>query len=162
MIVNIVESGNAVCTWYSWGTGRGVSRVNYEVPRLFKLHEVAWRCSKDACNLDKLFWQLYVLEFSPVSIATTTACTTTTTNTMSTTDYFLGVPWDPKFWILCCLTNSKSTPDSNFFLLWVEELRQNGCWFEIERWCRGWYWWSRSGKWFGTGCSIRSGLGATV
>ena len=28
-------------------TGRGVSRVNYEVPRLFKLHEDARRCSKD-------------------------------------------------------------------------------------------------------------------
>ena len=28
-------------------TGRGVSRVNYEVPRLSKLHEDARRCSKD-------------------------------------------------------------------------------------------------------------------
>jgi len=27
-------------------TGRGVSRVNYEVPRLFKLHEDARSCSK--------------------------------------------------------------------------------------------------------------------
>jgi len=28
-------------------TGRGVSRVNYEVPRLSKLHEDARRCFKD-------------------------------------------------------------------------------------------------------------------
>ena len=28
-------------------TGRGVSRVNYEVPRLSKLHKAARRCSKD-------------------------------------------------------------------------------------------------------------------
>ena len=28
-------------------TGRGVSRVNYEVPRLSKLHEDARRCLKD-------------------------------------------------------------------------------------------------------------------
>ena len=28
-------------------TGRGVSRVNYEVPRLSKLHEDGRRCSKD-------------------------------------------------------------------------------------------------------------------
>ena len=28
-------------------TGRGVSRVNYEVPRLSKFHEDARRCSKD-------------------------------------------------------------------------------------------------------------------
>ena len=28
-------------------TGRGVSRLNYEVPRLSKLHEDARRCSKD-------------------------------------------------------------------------------------------------------------------
>ena len=33
--------------WKLWLTGRGVARVNYEVPRLSKLHEEARRCSKD-------------------------------------------------------------------------------------------------------------------
>ena len=40
---------------------RRVSRVNYAVPRLSKLQEVAWRCFKDACNLDKLEHTYFVL-----------------------------------------------------------------------------------------------------
>ena len=31
-----------------------MARVNHKVPRLSKLQEAAWRCSKDACNLYKL------------------------------------------------------------------------------------------------------------